>query len=124
MKMQEINEQGFGHQLLILVTKLWAWLAFILFGWIGSVCHNLVKGKKMTKLQFIGSFGIAVFVGFLASSVCLLIWDNDPVKALRYGSFIVSLSACVARDIMTYIFTRDYTKILDMLFEWLKTKKS
>lgn len=105
-----------------LIKKFAAWGFYSFIGWIGFISYSRVKGKRMNRVQYWGSLGMAMVAGFLSSKVCWIIWPN-PVDALKYGSLLITLSGCVAKDVFKWVFTRDYSKLLDNFVDWFKNKK-
>lgn len=105
-------------ELIALITKWYLWALYIFLGVLGKLSYDLVRGRKITIMQSLGTTGISIFVGVITSMWCM---KHSPDN----GAFIVPVSTLLADKIFTALFALDLKKIAN---EWLsywveKTKK-
>lgn len=110
-KMQEKTD------FIALFSKFWVWIFYILSGIIAKFSFDLVRGKKISFWQALGTTGISLFVGSLASFWCM---RHSPDN----GAFIVPVSTLLADKLLTSLFALDYRKVAaDILGYWYDTFK-
>lgn len=105
------------QEVLAFFTRWWLYLCYILIGIVTKFSYDLVKKKKISFLQAIGSTGIAGFLGFLATLYCV---HKDLSTTL--AGIIVPLATILSDKIFTWLFTRDWGKMLDGIYENLRDK--
>lgn len=99
-------------ELVTLVTKWYLWASYILLGVLGKISYDLVRGRKISLIQSLGSTGISIFVGVLASMWCV---KHSPDN----GAFIVPVATLLSDKIFTALFAMDLKKIsADILGYW------
>lgn len=77
---------------------------------MGKISSMLFRGKKMTWYQVVGSLGIAMFMGAMASSVCIYNgWENK-------APIIVPLATYMSEKLSLILMKLNYRQIvLDVL---------
>lgn len=104
--MAEVKEE-----ILTFLSKVWAWLIYILIGLMAKYSYDFMTGKKITFLQAMASAGIALFVGFIASVICL----HNGYE--QQGMWVVPCATLVSDKIVMALFAFDYKGTIG---DWLK----
>ncbi len=100
------NNSDYLNQILELIYKWWVWLFYIAIGMIGKFSHDLVTGKKLSWTQVFSSIGIALFVGFISSAICMY---NDWQQQ---GQYIVPICTLLSEKLVLALFAVDYKKMM------------
>lgn len=105
-------------ELIALITKWYLWACYILLGVLGKMSYDLVRGRKISLMQSLGTTGISIFVGVLASMWCM---KHTPDN----GAFIVPVATLLADKIVTALFAMDIKAIVNEIAKYWydKTKK-
>jgi len=98
----------FKTEAIAFFTKWWAWFFYVTIGILAKLCFELTRRNKIPLSVTIGSAGMAAFVGFLASYWCI---THSPEN----GAIIVPIATLLSDKIITFLFTMDYAKILELL---------
>lgn len=70
------NEEG------TVLYKILLLVAYVIVGLMGKISNMMFAGKKMTWMEVVGSMGMALFVGFLASAYCWNKGLDDEAKLI------------------------------------------
>lgn len=92
-------------------SKVWVWLLYILMGLMAKYSYDIIRGKRITLAQAFASAGIALFVGFIASVVCI---NNDME---REGMWIVPIATLLSEKIVMALFAINWN---DLLADWAR----
>lgn len=109
--MAEIKEE-----FLTFISKIWVWILYVLVGLMCKYSLEIRNGKKMTLAQALAGAGIAFFVGFIASVICI---QNDMEKQ---GMWIVPLATLVSDKIVLALMAIDYKETIGEWFTYWSNK--
>lgn len=85
--------------------KWWVWLFYILIGMVGKFSYDLGTGKKLSWTKILSSAGIALFVGFISSAICLYNGWNEQAQ------YVVPIATLLSEKIVLALFSVDYKKL-------------
>jgi hypothetical protein len=97
--------EQFKEEIIAGVSKIWVWLLYILMGLIAKYSYDIMRGKKITLLQAMASAGIALFVGFISSALCV---QHDMEKE---GMWIVPISTLLSEKLLMALFAIDWKRV-------------
>ena len=97
------------------LSKAWVWCAYIIIGIVGKFSHDLIMGKKLTWLQVFASIGIALFMGFIASMICI---RNFPDQA----AYIVPISTLLSEKLIIALFSVNYKQIFQDIAKYFSKR--
>lgn len=105
-----MEKSGFINAIYEFLSKWWAWIFYIAIGMAGKFGLDMMKQKKMSFWQLIGSACISCFIGFMAASYCMS-------YAPKLGPFIVPIATLISDRVILFLFAINYTPILESIFK-------
>lgn len=93
------------NEFLALISKVWVWLLYIIIGVAGKFSYDMLNGRKHSWIQIFAGIGIALFVGFIASAVCIHNGWQDK------GMYIVPVATLLSEKLVMALFSIDYKKL-------------
>lgn len=99
--------QYFKEEVVAFFSKFYVWGLYVFIGLIAHISHILAAKEKPSRLQFFGSMGTALFVGYLASAWCIA---NAPEK----GKYLVPVATLLSEKILSWILT-NWKKLLNLV---------
>jgi hypothetical protein len=95
----------FKNEILAIISKWWVWLLYIIIGMAGKFSFDWLHGKKLSWVQVFAGIGIALFVGFISSAVCINNGWQDK------GMYVVPLATLLSEKLVMALFSLDYKKM-------------
>lgn len=108
--------ENIKEEVLTFFSKIYVWLIYILVGLMAKYSYDIIKGKKISLAQALASAGIALFVGFIASVLCV---NNDME---REGMWIVPIATLLSEKIVMALFAIDWRNIAKEWAEYWASK--
>lgn len=104
------------EQIWAFMVKSGAWVWYTIVGIVGKWSYAQMTGKRMTILQYLGSAGAALYVGYVTSNWCL---NHDP----SLTSFLVPVFVLGSDKLLVAAMALNWKKILDSLISIYKSDK-
>jgi hypothetical protein len=110
------NNTDWIDQIIESFCKWWVWFAYIFVGMVGKFSYDYGSGKKFSWAKILSSVGIALFVGFISSSICIY---NGWTEEARY---IVPIATLLSEKLVWALFAVDYKQIMSEIAKYWADK--
>lgn len=89
------------------MRDFYEWIAYIGVGASAKLGWEMITKEKQKWTKIIGSTAVAIFVGFMASAICI----NNEID----GKVIVPVATLLSDKLMFALFSINYKKLIDPL---------
>lgn len=94
-------------------TKWYTFFVYVAMGLIGKVSYDMLSGKRISIAKALSSTGIALFVGFVSSMLCVKAGYTEK------AAIIVPICTLLSEKIMIAVFALNYKETArDILNYW------
>lgn len=109
-------EREITDALIAWFSKWYTFFVYVAMGLIGKFSYDMLSGKKISVLKALSSTGMALFVGFLSSMLC--VQAGYTTKA----AVIVPICTLLSEKIMIAVFALNWHKWLGEVFQNIANK--
>lgn len=97
------------EEIAAIFSKIWVWILYVAIGLMAKFSYDIIRGKKITMLQALGSSAAALAVGTLASIGCANYGHEKagvwivPAATLLSEKIIIAASSIEVKDIKKFM---------------------